>query len=296
MIDREPTSANAECLWAAKDGLRALISVLHSDGYTVMGPTVDQESTSIVYRAIESVDELPKGWRDAQAGGSYRLQESKSDAYFEFNLGAHSWKQFLFPAQLTVSTATRRSDGWEFGLPSESTPKLAFLGVRACELAAIAVQDRVFLDGPYVDPDYQLRRQSTLIIAVNCTVAAKTCFCTSMDTGPHCQSGFDLALTETDDGFELDVGSDRGMQIVERLHLQPAGESQQRDAAMFRQRAVDQIDRKMDTSDLRDLLLDNLDHPHWDDVADRCLSCTNCTMVCPTCFCSKRLGCDRPDG
>ncbi len=31
---------------------------------------------------------------------------------------------------------------------------------------------------------------------------------------------------------------------------------------------------------------ENLDHPIWDDIAARCLACTNCTLVCPTCFCS----------
>jgi sulfhydrogenase subunit beta (sulfur reductase) len=35
-----------------------------------------------------------------------------------------------------------------------------------------------------------------------------------------------------------------------------------------------------------ELLGRNLEHPRWDAVAERCLSCANCTMVCPTCFCS----------
>jgi ferredoxin len=160
------------------------------------------------------------------------------------------------------------------------------LGVRACELAAIKIQDRIFLHGPYVDRDYQARREAIFIIAVNCTVAAQTCFCTSMNTGPGCQAGYDLALTEIEDGFVVEIGSPQGARIADRLDLRPAPAAALQAADAARQRAVDQIDRQMDTDGLRDLLMHNLDHPHWDQVAHRCLACTNCTMVCPTCFCS----------
>jgi ferredoxin len=34
------------------------------------------------------------------------------------------------------------------------------------------------------------------------------------------------------------------------------------------------------------LLHNNLEHPRWDEVAQRCLNCGNCTLVCPTCFCT----------
>jgi ferredoxin len=50
--------------------------------------------------------------------------------------------------------------------------------------------------------------------------------------------------------------------------------------------AAGRMGRSMESFDVRDLLARNLEHPHWDDVADRCLTCGNCTMVCPTCFCT----------
>ncbi len=149
------------------------------------------------------------------------------------------------------------------------------------------VQDRVFLEGPYVDPIYAARRQQALIIAVNCTLAAPTCFCTSMNTGPRCRSGFDLALTELADGFTIESGSDAGKEILDELTQQQVSRQQEADAAAARQQAVDGITRRLDTDGIRDLLLSNLEHPRWKEVAERCLSCTNCTMVCPTCFCSS---------
>ncbi|MDA1013792.1 MAG: 4Fe-4S dicluster domain-containing protein [Planctomycetota bacterium] len=265
-------------------GLQELISQLTGDGFSVIGPKIDQGA--IVYDEINSVDELPRGWTDRQEPGQYRLERRDDDAYFGYVVGPHSWKRYLFPPLATVATADRTDDGWTLSTPAEPTPRYAFLGVRACEIAAMKIQDRVFTGGAYVDPIYQRRREAAFIVAVNCTMAAPTCFCTSMNTGPKCESGFDLALTELADGFVIEAGSDSGRELLARLPVTSVTDEQLGRADDARQQAVDQIQRSLDTDGIRDLLLGNLEHPQWEDVAKRCLSCTNCTMVCPTCFCS----------
>lgn len=269
----------------ARGELQRLIDVLIERGFMVVGPTIEQEA--IVYDEIRSLDDLPRSWTDEQEPGKYRLVQRGDDALFGYAVGPHSWKRFLFPPLATLATADHTPEGWLLRIPEESPPRFAFLGVRACELAAIAVQDRVFLEGGYVDPIYRARREACCLIAVQCTQAAKTCFCTSMGTGPACKGGFDLALTEIADGFTIEAGSDLGSQLLSTLSTRAASSDELRQAADGQQRAVDQIERHLDTHDIRDLLLSNLDHPRWADVAARCLSCTNCTMVCPTCFCSS---------
>jgi sulfhydrogenase subunit beta (sulfur reductase) len=265
--------------------LQSLITLLIDDGYHVVGPTVDQEA--IVYAEIASVDQLPRGWTDRQDAATYRLERREDDALFGYVVGPHSWKKYLFPPLTTVSSATKTESGWEMQTAEPDTTKYAFLGVRACELAAIGIQDRVFTGGPYVDPVYDARRKNAFIIAVNCTQAASTCFCTSMNTGPKCSSGFDLALTELNDGFEVESGSDAGATMLRRLVTQILTADQSQRAEAARQQAIDQQTRKLDTDGIHDLLLGNLDHPRWNEVGDICLGCTNCTMVCPTCFCSS---------
>jgi formate hydrogenlyase subunit 6/NADH:ubiquinone oxidoreductase subunit I len=269
----------------AKSQLQTLLDVLLARGYSVVGPTVSQGA--IVYDQLRSVDQLPRGWTDEQSGGHYRLKRRDDDALFGYVVGPHSWKRFLFPPHVTVASADRTGDGWQMRDVADDEPAYAFLGVRACELAAMAVQDRTFMHDQYVDPIYARRRQRALIIAVNCTQAASTCFCTSMKTGPRCTSGFDLALTELPDHFTVEIGTDRGAQIVDELTTTKATKKELSQAEAARSQAVDEITRRLDTTDIRDLLLGNLDHPRWSEVATRCLSCTNCTMVCPTCFCSS---------
>jgi sulfhydrogenase subunit beta (sulfur reductase) len=271
------------------DGLNALFEALRRRGYSLVGPTV--QDGAIVYAEIRSPADLPAGWTDEQDGGTYRLKRRADRALFGYAVGPHSWKKFLFPPVTRLWQARRTENGgFEFAEEREAPPRFAFIGVRSCELHAIAVQDRVFLEGRHVDPTYKARREHAFIVAVNCGQAGGTCFCVSMKTGPKATFGFDLALTETLEGgrhqFVVETGSERGAEVLAEL---PSGDAGSEDLAAA-QRAVDraaaQMGRTMDTAGIKELLYRNYDHPRWDDVAARCLTCANCTMVCPTCFCS----------
>jgi len=168
--------------------------------------------------------------------------------------------------------------------------KFAFLGARSCELHAIAIQDKVFLGGSHVDAGYKIRRENAFLIAVQCGQSAATCFCTSMNTGPRAESGFDLALTEILDKeyhhFVVEVGSESGNSVMEKIAHHQANDKDERQAKNQTDKVAAKMKRTLDTSNIKELLYENLEHPQWKDIADRCLSCANCTMVCPTCFCS----------
>ncbi len=275
----------AEMLFLAKPDLQTLIEELRRQGFEVVGPTVDQ--AAIVYSELTSIEQLPRGWTDEQSPGSYRLKRREDEEWFGYVVGPHAWKQYLFPPRTTLLTVQPTDQGWQFLPPPPEIKRYAFLGVRACELAAIRVQDRVFLDGPAQDPVYRQRRENVLLIAVNCTQAASTCFCTSMNTGPRCEAGYDLALTELREGFLCEVGSERGREVVSALPTRSPASDELAQGDHRRRQAVDQISRQLDTADLPARLQANLNHPRWQDVGERCLSCANCTMVCPTCFCSS---------
>jgi ferredoxin len=272
-----------------RDGLGALIDALRDRGYTVIGPTM--RDGAIGLDELASVDDLPAGWTDEQDGGSYRLRRRDDGALFGYAVGPHSWKRFLFPPSTLLWRANRDGDGMEISeARPEPAPRYAFVGARGCDLAAIAVQDRVFLEGRFPDPHYQARRASAFVVAVNCGTAASTCFCTSMGTGPRAERGYDLALTEIIDGvwheFVVEVGSDLGAEVLAAVPHQPARAEQQGAADAVVDGTIAQIGRRMDTDGIKELLYANYDHPRWDEVANRCLACGNCTMVCPTCFCS----------
>lgn len=271
-----------------REGLDDLIRTLRDLGYAVIGPAVRQEA--IVHAEIESIGDLPAGWTDAQDGGTYRLQRRDDDALFGFAVGPHSWKSFLFPPDTLLWRGRRTDDGFEIEEEPAERPRYAFLGVRSCDLAAVGVQDKVFMAEGASDPTYAALREQAFIVAVNCGSPAGTCFCVSMGTGPRASKGYDLALTELLDAerhdFLVEVGTARGREVLDAIPHRVAATTDEAAAEAVVEDAAARMGRQMDVTGIKELLYRNQEHPRWDDVAQRCLTCGNCTMVCPTCFCA----------
>ena len=282
--------ATAQHAILTETGLQALLEMLQARGYRTIGPTVRDQA--IVYDEIGGLTDLPRGWSDAQDGGRYRLVPRDDGALFGYAVGPHSWKRFLHVPVQQLWSARHGEDGVEVRAEPPPDERLAFIGVRACELHAIAIQDRVLMGDGFVDPHYRARRSGTFIVALNCGRAGGTCFCASMGTGPRAAAGYDLALTElpAENGggnrYVLDCGSEAGREILAFLPHRPAAADEIAAADAVVARTAATMGRQMPATDIHALLLGNMEHPRWDEVAERCLSCGNCTMVCPTCFCT----------
>jgi ferredoxin len=253
-----------------------------------VGPTV--RDRAIAYDDLTSVADAPVGWADEQDGGTYRLKRRNDGALFGYVVGPDSWKKFLHPPVAGLWRAKSGGNGFQIMEEDEGVPKLALIGVRPCEIQAIAIQDKVFLNGPCRDPLYERRRQDLFVVALNCGQAGGTCFCVSMNTGPKATFGFDLALTEVlETGrhcFVVEVGTELGAEILREVPHKTASEGEKATAERIVKNTASQMGRTMDTTGIKDLLYRNYENPRWDDVAKRCLTCGNCTMVCPTCFCT----------
>jgi len=282
------TEALGAKLVIERDDLQGVIDALANRGFRVIGPTV--RDGAIVYDRVAALDDLPIGWTDRQDAGQYRLERRGDPALFGYAVGPHSWKRFLHPPVERLWQAHREGDGFTVVENEEPTTPLAFVGVRACELRAIAIHDRVFLSGSFRDKAYTVRRDHAFIVSVNCGQACGTCFCVSMDAGPKVEAGFDLALTELiEEGshrFVMEIGSAAGMDLIKDLPHRPATAEEIAAAERVVDRTRGQMGRQLDTDGLKELLQANPNHPRWDEVAGRCLTCGNCTNVCPTCFCT----------
>lgn len=272
-----------EKFWLNRSDMQRLLDILGENGYEIIGPKVDQGA--IVYDRINSTAELPQGFSDQQEPGSYRLLENGDEFWFNYAVGPHSWKKFLTPPLLPLLKVKKSDDGLTIDEVLQPRRRFAFLGVRGCELAALAIQDRVWNSPEHSDSLYQQRRADAFIIAVHCATPAATCFCTSMKTGPACRHGFDIAIMELNAGFVIEAGSQAGVWLLEKLPVRVATDNEIQQAQLRSQKAVEKITKTMLHVDKHRELSDKLKHPHWKDVASRCLSCANCTMVCPTCFC-----------
>jgi ferredoxin len=262
-------------------GLQQLVATLIERNYRVIGPTLSDNA--IVLSELTSADDLPQGWGVEVAPGQYRLRRRNDDALFGHSAGPQSWKQFLHPPRQRLWS----SDGAQ----PEAPPRYAFIGVRACDLSAIKILNGVLGVGTHRDQGFVGRLQRIFVVAVNCTEPGGLCFCASMGTGPEVGPGYDLALTERIDAdgrrYLVDVGSDDGSDVLAALPHRDADQDEIDSARMDVSAAAGRMGRQMPAGDLRELLVVSRESPRWEDVAGRCLTCGNCTMVCPTCFCTS---------
>jgi len=274
------------------DHLQELFSALEKRGYSLIGPTI--RDGAIVFDSLQSVADLPKGWTDDQRAGSYALHKRNDDALFGYVVGPVSWKKFLFPPRIKLLSATKNGHGFHVdndpSAGEASARKLAFVGIRSCELSAMALNDKIFTAGEYADPAYKKIRESTFLVAVDCLVPGGTCFCTSMKTGPRADEGFDLALTEIASGgshwLGVRAGSALGSELLAEVEHREATPAEEECAVAATTAAADHMGRHVSMENVKEMLYANFDDQMWEDIAKRCLTCANCTMVCPTCFCS----------
>ncbi len=269
-----------------RDKLQNLIDTLKSEGYRCLGPI--SRDGAIVYTEIHSVDQLPLGVQVIQQPGSYRLKSDpeNNQCYFAWANGPQNLKPLVFPGREIIWSASRNVDGslTFVGASAEAQPT-AVLGVRACDVAALELLDKHYLH----DPLYRRRRQNLLLIGVNCSHPADTCFCVSTGDGPQLQGGVDIALSELRAGFLITAFSDTGKAISVQLPVREANSSQWDQATADLEQAAASQTRKVPLRNLHPYLMAKLEHPRWSDVASRCLSCGNCTSVCPTCFCHNQV-------
>ena len=268
--------------------LTSLAARLMARGYQCLGPAV--ENGAIVMRELDAPDDLPRGLLAEQAPGRYRLTLAPHNRYFAWANGPQAIKPQTFAPQESLWRVERDAAGrLHFAAVLPAAPAQAIIGVRACDLAALSLQDAHFLRTGRRDPHYAQRREQLFLVAVQCAEPAATCFCASAGDGPTPTVGYDIALAELVDGFVAVAGSARGDAVLKELNLSPATPQQIDAARQQGQAAAAAQTRSLPAHNLRDVLMSRLEHPRWDEVAMRCLACGNCTAVCPTCFCHAEV-------
>jgi sulfhydrogenase subunit beta (sulfur reductase) len=283
--DRDPGTSGSWVMRAG--GLHRLVAALTQRFDEVIGPVV--ADGVIRLRPIASARDLPVGVSDEQEAATYRLVATGTELRFSYGLGPDSLKSIVHPPRSPVWTMRRR-DG---SLIVDSSPLApttrAVIGARSCDLRALDVLERTQTGGPHADPAFRARREDLFIVAVDCTHPSATCFCDSAGNARATDHGYDLALTEFDDpaagvSYLVRCGTDRGHELVDDLGLDLSPDHLVRRVGLELDAATVPMVREL-PEDAAERVGD-MEHPHWATVAERCLTCGNCTAVCPTCFCT----------
>ncbi|MEQ8518541.1 MAG: 4Fe-4S dicluster domain-containing protein [Cytophagales bacterium] len=268
--------------------LEKLFNYFLDEQYSNIGPYF--KDGAIMYGELDHFEDLPKGYYEKIDAGKYNLVQKSDKSLFQYTHGPQSFKAHFFPQRSKLWSAEINEGNLAIKEEKLKKRKKVFWGIRSCDLYAISTLDRVFLNRDYKNPNYEVLRKETMIIAVNCGQPSNTCFCTSMDTGPKVKKDFDLAITEVlskkKHHFIAETGSQEAQQILTDLSFQFASEKDIEEAEKVINKTSKSMDKAFDRDKARKFLIEKADDKHWQDVEKRCLACANCTLVCPTCFCT----------
>ncbi|MBS7611619.1 4Fe-4S dicluster domain-containing protein [Candidatus Bathyarchaeota archaeon] len=244
---------------AELNDLQRLLDEFTKHGYTVYGPIV--KGKSWVFSKVSSIRELDLNYTRTILPPKKLLHPVKN-RIFDFKL----------------------NDGFEV-FESCNVKNIVIFGIHPCDLRAIEKLDEFFSQHPE-DVCYEARRKRTLIVGLTCNAVDEKCFCNSLGTGPEASTGFDILITQISDGFFLvEVGSSKGLDILKTLDLAEAKPEHFEAKRKHIEHLKSSFTKTADFEGLATLAKDKLDHKIWVETAERCLSCGNCSMVCPVCYC-----------
>jgi len=271
--------------------------------YKIIGNKI--ENNSVILAELENLSDTPSGYSDEQSPGKYKLINNKSEQLFSFSLSPQSWKKYLHPPESTLWKIHKKDNSFNIETPKIEKNKMAFWGIRPCDFEAIKIYDGVFLRDNKTNLKYKSIRDNLFIFAINCTVNHNTCFCSSMNSGPDIKDGFDLAVTEifiendennTSHHFILNADTQKGQNIVDKFQFKEASKEEVNFAKNKVIENKESITNTFNTKNLDKILQDNYNHEIWYKMGEKCTSCSNCTFVCPTCYCTRTVDFTNLDG
>ncbi len=166
--------------------------------------------------------------------------------------------------------------------------KRILIGIKPCDISSLNILDKVFIR-EFHDPYVTTRRQNTIIVGITCETIVDTCFCVFTDSGPLVREGFDLLLTRIDESYLVEVGSEKGGQLISKFDelFQPAPQEFIRAREEKMESLIEKISSLVlpNFSEMYDIMVKNFHHEIWKELSNQCLSCGKCNFVCPTCYC-----------
>lgn len=206
-------------------------------------------------------------------------------------------KEFLLPARQTLLSYEIDGARITLSVPPEDEPKRVIFGIRSCDVAGVEYLTR-FLSGEMfgrtdlADESFMRRRERLTILSVVCQQPDETCMCVCCEGGPALERGFDWQLTRLERGWLVEIGSEKGQELVERFRqLVPLAPEE---AIAEKEERVRQVvsnfykfspHRVQTMAASRLLSKGRLEQSFWQKIGERCVECGGCAFICPTCYC-----------
>ena len=165
-------------------------------------------------------------------------------------------------------------------------PELAVFGVHTCDLAGIQCLNMVFSERPR-DYNYLFRKDKIFLIGMECSDYCDDSASCALVNSYMPSGGYDLFFTDLGDRFIIHVNTQKAEEIIEEMGLAKAVPADITALEKVREhkRSVFRNEIGVDSRKLPEMIAKGEKSKVWEEIGGRCVSCGNCTNVCPTCYC-----------
>lgn len=245
---------------------------------------LNKNSFDHLFEALRSLGDVYAPVKVSEQSYAFRPVRTGEEICFEALRTILPPKKFFYPPDETLVTYDKNGI-YEHNAEQEF---LVLFGVHPCDLAGLAIMDTIFQAGP-ADSHYMTKRASCLIVGLSC-MPDNHCFCQSMGCDSP-ESGYDLFVTDIGDAYFIDVHSVAGSKALEPVmqHLKSAEEPDKARYKDFWNKRAQSFTNGFTETNLHSVMEMEWNNDIWEEMAKRCLSCGNCTPVCPTCYCFDLL-------
>jgi len=248
-------------VYLAKDDLGKFLDILKKD-HRIVAPV--QKENQFVFAEVDSLEEVA----------------------LEHIPTILPPKKCFFPQKEKLGTFSMGETGFD-DTSIEMAPTVIF-AAHTCDIDGLECLDAVFHADP-ADPYYTKRKKSITVIGYECMFPCdKNATCVTMDTH-NPKAGYDIMMTDAGDRYILHVNSHKGDALIDDyvIFKRYDNDKAKTELKELRVRKTDKFDVKLNVNfkDLPGVFEENYDSKVWEGVGERCVSCGNCTAVCPTCYC-----------
>jgi sulfhydrogenase subunit beta (sulfur reductase) len=164
---------------------------------------------------------------------------------------------------------------------------MVLFGVHTCDIEGIKALNIVFTDRPR-DYNYLTRKNKIIIIGLECNAYCDDYASCGMMHNYMPDGGYDLFFTDIGDVFMIHVNTHIGDELVADLPVFEDATSEHLkalNALREKKREIFKNEVGLEYQDVPEVLEKTRNSEIWEEIGKKCLSCGNCTNVCPTCYC-----------
>ncbi len=196
-------------------------------------------------------------------------------------------KDFFFPQTEDMMEFKVEGKNIEVIDTRKASEDFVVFGVRACDVKAFDILDRVFLVEPR-DSYYATKREHGIIVSLACNKPSETCFCTAFGIDPA-NPAADVTVWKTETEVFWQANTEKGENLLKSISA--FTEECTDEKVNEEKEKINSIMKKLPLADLDTSKFGGgkteelFDIPEWDELSESCLGCGTCTFVCPTCQC-----------